>query len=87
MDVLKPAVLTSAECEGSAFSPVGSPSHATLILLWPVSSLSLPQVLLLSFSLILFPSLRPFSDTKVSQGDFGPVRSESPQSPSLTGFL
>ncbi|XP_018522838.1 LOW QUALITY PROTEIN: cyclic AMP-responsive element-binding protein 3-like protein 3-A [Lates calcarifer] len=34
-------------------------------------------VLLLSFSLILFPSLKPFSDTKVSQGDFSPVRVQS----------
>ncbi|XP_070688099.1 cyclic AMP-responsive element-binding protein 3-like protein 3-A [Pempheris klunzingeri] len=34
-------------------------------------------VLLLSFSLILFPSLKPFSDTKVSQGDFTPVRIQS----------
>ncbi|XP_076009668.1 cyclic AMP-responsive element-binding protein 3-like protein 3-A isoform X2 [Genypterus blacodes] len=34
-------------------------------------------VLLLSFSLILFPTLRPFSDTKVSQGDFSPVRIQS----------
>lgn len=34
-------------------------------------------VLLLSFSLILFPSLKPFSDTKVSQGDFSPVRIQS----------
>ncbi|XP_061895527.1 cyclic AMP-responsive element-binding protein 3-like protein 3-A isoform X2 [Entelurus aequoreus] len=32
-------------------------------------------VLLLSFSLILIPSLKPFADTKVSQGDFSPVRS------------
>ncbi|XP_034738286.1 cyclic AMP-responsive element-binding protein 3-like protein 3-A isoform X2 [Etheostoma cragini] len=34
-------------------------------------------VLLLSFSLILFPNLKPFSDTKVSQGDFSPVRVQS----------
>uniref|UniRef100_A0A3P8YSJ0 BZIP domain-containing protein n=1 Tax=Esox lucius TaxID=8010 RepID=A0A3P8YSJ0_ESOLU len=35
-------------------------------------------VLLLSFSLILFPSLKPFSDPKVSQGgDFSPVRVQS----------
>lgn len=34
-------------------------------------------VLLLSFSLILLPSLKPFSDTKVSQGDFSPVRIQS----------
>lgn len=34
-------------------------------------------VLLLSFSLIIFPSLKPFSDTKVSQGDFSPVRIQS----------
>lgn len=34
-------------------------------------------VLLLSFSLILFPSLKPFSDTKVTQGDFSPVRIQS----------
>ncbi|XP_028299733.1 cyclic AMP-responsive element-binding protein 3-like protein 3-A isoform X2 [Gouania willdenowi] len=34
-------------------------------------------VLLLSFSLILFPSLKPFSDNKVSQGDFSPVRLQS----------
>ncbi|XP_068582120.1 cyclic AMP-responsive element-binding protein 3-like protein 3-A [Cebidichthys violaceus] len=34
-------------------------------------------VLLLSFSLILFPSLKPFSDAKVSQGDFSPVRIQS----------
>ncbi|KAM8744695.1 cyclic AMP-responsive element-binding protein 3-like protein 3-A [Acanthopagrus schlegelii] len=34
-------------------------------------------VLLLSFSLILFPSLKPFSDNKVSQGDFSPVRIQS----------
>ncbi|XP_056133748.1 cyclic AMP-responsive element-binding protein 3-like protein 3-B [Lampris incognitus] len=34
-------------------------------------------VLLLSFSLILFPSLKPFSDTEVSQGDFSPVRIQS----------
>ncbi|KAM4629185.1 cyclic AMP-responsive element-binding protein 3-like protein 3-A isoform 2-T2 [Polymixia lowei] len=34
-------------------------------------------VLLLSFSLLLFPSLKPFSDTKVSQGDFSPVRIQS----------
>uniref|UniRef100_A0A3Q2X9S4 cAMP responsive element binding protein 3-like 3a n=1 Tax=Hippocampus comes TaxID=109280 RepID=A0A3Q2X9S4_HIPCM len=32
------------------------------------------MVLLLSFSLILFPSLKPYADTKVSQGDFSPVR-------------
>ncbi|KAJ0065160.1 hypothetical protein NL108_005647, partial [Boleophthalmus pectinirostris] len=31
-------------------------------------------VLVLSFSLILFPSLKPFSSTKVTQGDFSPVR-------------
>ncbi|KAI3368874.1 hypothetical protein L3Q82_025856, partial [Scortum barcoo] len=36
-----------------------------------------PSVLLLSFSLILFPNLKPFSDTKVSQGDFSPVRIQS----------
>ncbi|XP_059197991.1 cyclic AMP-responsive element-binding protein 3-like protein 3-A [Centropristis striata] len=34
-------------------------------------------VILLSFSLILFPNLKPFSDTKVSQGDFSPVRIQS----------
>lgn len=34
-------------------------------------------VLLLSFTLILFPSLKPFSDTKVTQGDFSPVRVQS----------
>ncbi|KAF7653401.1 hypothetical protein LDENG_00083570 [Lucifuga dentata] len=34
-------------------------------------------VLLLSFSLILFPTLKPFSDTKVSQEDFSPVRIQS----------
>ncbi|XP_047231046.1 cyclic AMP-responsive element-binding protein 3-like protein 3-A [Girardinichthys multiradiatus] len=34
-------------------------------------------VLLLSFSLILVPSLKPFSDSKVSQGDFSPVRIQS----------
>ncbi|KAM3619014.1 uncharacterized protein V6R79_001720 [Siganus canaliculatus] len=34
-------------------------------------------VFLLSFSLILFPNLKPFSDTKVSQGDFSPVRIQS----------
>ncbi|KAF3834958.1 hypothetical protein F7725_027516 [Dissostichus mawsoni] len=34
-------------------------------------------VLLLSFSLILFPNLKPFSDTKVSQEDFSPVRIQS----------
>ncbi|XP_041862702.1 cyclic AMP-responsive element-binding protein 3-like protein 3-A [Melanotaenia boesemani] len=34
-------------------------------------------VLLLSFSLILFPSLKPFSDSKVSQDDFSPVRIQS----------
>ncbi|XP_041086475.1 cyclic AMP-responsive element-binding protein 3-like protein 3-B isoform X1 [Polyodon spathula] len=36
-------------------------------------------VLLLSFSLILFPSLRPFSDSQVAQegGDFIPVRVQS----------
>lgn len=35
-------------------------------------------VLLLSFSLLLFPSLKPFSDSKVSQGgDFSPVRVQS----------
>ncbi|XP_019751984.1 cyclic AMP-responsive element-binding protein 3-like protein 3-B isoform X3 [Hippocampus comes] len=35
------------------------------------------MVLLLSFSLILFPSLKPYADTKVSQGDFSPVRIQS----------
>lgn len=35
-------------------------------------------VLLLSFSLILFPNLKPFSEPKVSQGgDFSPVRVQS----------
>lgn len=35
-------------------------------------------VLLLSFSLILFPSLKPFSDSKVRmEGDFSPVRVQS----------
>uniref|UniRef100_A0A8C6SZK4 cAMP responsive element binding protein 3-like 3a n=1 Tax=Neogobius melanostomus TaxID=47308 RepID=A0A8C6SZK4_9GOBI len=34
-------------------------------------------VLLLSFSLILFPSLKPFSDAKVTHGDFSPVRVQS----------
>lgn len=35
-------------------------------------------VLLLSFSLLLFPSLKPFSDSKVSlEGDFSPVRVQS----------
>uniref|UniRef100_A0A3P9K2V7 cAMP responsive element binding protein 3-like 3a n=1 Tax=Oryzias latipes TaxID=8090 RepID=A0A3P9K2V7_ORYLA len=34
-------------------------------------------VLLLSFSLILFPNLKPFSDSKVSDGDFSPVRIQS----------
>ncbi|CAM4656331.1 unnamed protein product [Leuciscus chuanchicus] len=35
-------------------------------------------VLLLSFTLILLPSLKPFSDTKVSQhGDFSPLRVQS----------
>ncbi|XP_062251349.1 cyclic AMP-responsive element-binding protein 3-like protein 3-A isoform X1 [Platichthys flesus] len=34
-------------------------------------------VLLLSLSLILFPSLKPFPDSKVSQGDFNPVRIQS----------
>lgn len=34
-------------------------------------------VLLLSFSLILFPSLKPFSDSKVTQGDFSAVRIQS----------
>ncbi|CAL8253979.1 unnamed protein product [Merluccius merluccius] len=39
----------------------------------PVQAGTCVLVLLLSFSLILFPSIRPFSDAKVSQGDFGPV--------------
>ncbi|XP_068599622.1 cyclic AMP-responsive element-binding protein 3-like protein 3-A [Brachionichthys hirsutus] len=34
-------------------------------------------VFLLSFSLILFPSLKPFSDPKVSQEDYSPVRIQS----------
>ncbi|XP_077390730.1 cyclic AMP-responsive element-binding protein 3-like protein 3-A isoform X1 [Festucalex cinctus] len=34
-------------------------------------------VLLLSVSLILFPSLKPYADTKVRQGDFSPVRIQS----------
>ncbi|XP_012736383.2 cyclic AMP-responsive element-binding protein 3-like protein 3-A isoform X1 [Fundulus heteroclitus] len=34
-------------------------------------------VLLLSFCLILVPSLKPFSDSKVSEGDFSPVRIQS----------
>ncbi|XP_015251517.1 PREDICTED: cyclic AMP-responsive element-binding protein 3-like protein 3-A [Cyprinodon variegatus] len=34
-------------------------------------------VVLLSFSLILFPNLKPFSDSKVSEGDFSPVRIQS----------
>ncbi|TWW57760.1 cyclic AMP-responsive element-binding protein 3-like protein 3-A isoform X1 [Takifugu flavidus] len=34
-------------------------------------------VLLLSFSLILFPSLKPLSDTKVSEGDFSAIRIQS----------
>lgn len=42
-------------------------------------------VLLLSFSLILFPSLKPFSDTKVSQGDFSPVRIQSRSLQNLEG--
>ncbi|XP_026160995.1 cyclic AMP-responsive element-binding protein 3-like protein 3-A [Mastacembelus armatus] len=43
----------------------------------PVQTGTCVLVLLLSFSLILFPSLKPFSDTKVSQGDFSPVRIQS----------
>ncbi|XP_074525050.1 cyclic AMP-responsive element-binding protein 3-like protein 3-A [Halichoeres trimaculatus] len=43
----------------------------------PVQTGTCVLVLLLSFSLILFPSLKPFSDTKVSQGDFGPIRVQS----------
>ncbi|XP_068176332.1 cyclic AMP-responsive element-binding protein 3-like protein 3-A isoform X2 [Antennarius striatus] len=35
------------------------------------------MVLLLSFSLILFPSLKPFSDPKVSLEDYSPVRIQS----------
>ncbi|KAM8875696.1 cyclic AMP-responsive element-binding protein 3-like protein 3-A isoform 2-T2 [Spinachia spinachia] len=42
-------------------------------------------VLLLSFSLILFPSLKPFSDAKVSQGDFSPVRIQSRSLQNLQG--
>ncbi|XP_061681263.1 cyclic AMP-responsive element-binding protein 3-like protein 3-A isoform X2 [Syngnathoides biaculeatus] len=34
-------------------------------------------VLLLSFSLILLPNLKPYADTKVSQGDYSPVRIQS----------
>uniref|UniRef100_A0A3B4ANJ8 BZIP domain-containing protein n=1 Tax=Periophthalmus magnuspinnatus TaxID=409849 RepID=A0A3B4ANJ8_9GOBI len=34
-------------------------------------------VLVLSFSLILFPSLKTFSSTKVTEGDFSPVRIQS----------
>ncbi|XP_058495084.1 cyclic AMP-responsive element-binding protein 3-like protein 3-A isoform X2 [Solea solea] len=34
-------------------------------------------VFVLSLSLILFPSIKPFADTKVSQGDFSPVRIQS----------
>uniref|UniRef100_A0A1A8EYK1 cAMP responsive element binding protein 3-like 3 n=2 Tax=Nothobranchius korthausae TaxID=1143690 RepID=A0A1A8EYK1_9TELE len=43
----------------------------------PVQTGTCVLVLLLSFSLILFPSLKPFSDTEVSQGDFSPVRIQS----------
>lgn len=36
-----------------------------------------PQVLLLSFALIVFPSISPFSPSKAeADGDFGPVRGE-----------
>lgn len=41
-------------------------------------SVCVPQVLLLSFTLILLPSLKPFAETKVSQpGDFIPLRGQS----------
>lgn len=43
----------------------------------PVQTGTCVLVLVLSFSLILFPSLKPFSDTKVTQGDFSPVRIQS----------
>lgn len=43
----------------------------------PVQTGTCILVLVLSFSLILFPSLKPFSDTKVTQGDFSPVRIQS----------
>ncbi|KAM9848918.1 cyclic AMP-responsive element-binding protein 3-like protein 3-A [Aulostomus maculatus] len=43
----------------------------------PAQTRTCVLVLLLSFSLILFPSLKPLSDAKVSQGDFSPVRIQS----------
>lgn len=50
----------------------------------PAQTATCVMVLLLSFSLILFPSLKPFSDTKVMEGDFSPVRI---QSRSLTDMM
>uniref|UniRef100_A0A3B5LKK0 BZIP domain-containing protein n=1 Tax=Xiphophorus couchianus TaxID=32473 RepID=A0A3B5LKK0_9TELE len=43
----------------------------------PVQTGTCVLVLLLSFCLILFPSLKPFSDSKVRQSDFSPVRIQS----------
>ncbi|XP_005795778.1 cyclic AMP-responsive element-binding protein 3-like protein 3-A [Xiphophorus maculatus] len=43
----------------------------------PVQTGTCVLVLLLSFCLILVPSLKPFSDSKVRQGDFSPVRIQS----------
>lgn len=66
---------------GSATSPL-SPGAVSQNLVPPpplctVTSPLCPQVLLLSFALIVFPSISPFAPNKAKvDGDFGPVRGE-----------
>lgn len=82
MDGVLPGVREQGEMEGrspgSATSPLAGnhiAEHSLPQAPHTVTPPLCPQVLLLSFALIVFPSISPFAHSKAETGgDFGPVR-------------